>query len=145
VAKLIDFDDAYPAGEPPERGEIGGNPLYGAPEWLRYLRSDPSVHSGDITTAVDMFAFGLLAHVYLCGELPGHPAEHESPAAAVLAGVRLTASPRIDSGLRPVLDALTSADPVGRPTAADVEAALSRAEPAPRASRVRSTFGRPEN
>lgn len=146
VAKLIDFDDSYPAGEPPERGEIGGNPLYGAPEWLRYLRGDPSVHSGSITAAADMFAFSLLAHVYLCGELPAHPPEHESPAAAVVAGVRLTASPRIDSRLRPLLDVLTDADPAVRPSAAaaaDVLAYLP--QPATRPSRVRSTFGRTGN
>ena len=143
IAKLIDFDDAYVSGEPPEHTEIGGNPRYGAPEWLRYLRGDHTVRSGDLTSAADMFAFGLLAHHYLCGELPDFPAEHESPAAAVVAGVRLAAAPCVDARLRPLLDALTDGDPAARPTAAAVADALARMPlPSARPSRVRSTFAR---
>jgi serine/threonine protein kinase len=146
IAKLIDFDDSYVAGKPPTRTEIGGNPLYGAPEWLRYLRGDRTVRSRHLTAAADMFALGLLAHVYLSGELPEFPGEHESPAAAVLAGQRLRLDPSVDPGLRSLLDALTAADPLARPTSADVADTLARlSSPAPvaRPSRVRSTFGRP--
>jgi serine/threonine protein kinase len=148
VAKLIDFDDSYPIGEPPERGEISGNPLYGAPEWLCYLRGDLSVRSGDIGAAVDMFAFGLLAHVYLCGELPAHAAEYESPATAVAAGVRLAVSDRVDARFRPVLKALVTGEAAARPSAAAVAELLSDLSGPvrpPRLSRVRSTFGRPAN
>jgi eukaryotic-like serine/threonine-protein kinase len=145
IAKLIDFDDAYLSGRPPARAEIGGNPLYGAPEWLRYLRGDLSVRSRHLTSAVDMFAFGLLAHVYLCGELPGFQGEHDSPAAAVLAGERLALAPRVGPSLLPLLDALVNAGPLARPTAADVADVLATLAlppvPAP-PSRLRGTLRR---
>lgn len=145
IAKLIDFDDAYVAGQPPPRDQIGGNSLYGAPEWLRYLNGDATVQKGHLAAAVDMFAFGLLAHFYLCGELPNFPAEYQFPAAAAVAGVRLTASPRVERRLRPLIDALLAADPKGRPSAADAADALAGLNSpiaVPRASRVRSTFTR---
>jgi serine/threonine protein kinase len=122
IAKLIDFDDAYPVGDPPPRAVIGGNPLYGAPEWLRYLREDSLAKARSLTQAVDMFAFGLLIHTYLFGELPGYGTDHESPAAAVLDGVALDWDPRLPWQLRRLLGDLTAADPLARPgidTAAD--------------------------
>jgi eukaryotic-like serine/threonine-protein kinase len=120
TAKLIDFDDSYPAGEPPPKDVIGGNPLYGAPEWLRYLHGDRRV-AASLTQAVDMFAFGLLVHTYLFGALPGYGGEHECPAAAVLDGVVLDWAPRLGGRLRRLLDELTSADPMARP---DINAAV---------------------
>jgi serine/threonine protein kinase len=142
TAKLIDFDDAYPAGKPPARDLVGGNPLYGAPEWLRYLRGDPVVPAGKLTQAADMFAFGLLVHTYLFGVLPGHAADHDSPAAAVLAAARLTWDHRLDRSLADLLRALTSADPGARPEITETARILASntartAEPSAPAGRSR--------
>lgn len=148
VAKLIDFDDGYPAGDPPPSGTIGGNPLYGAPEWLRYLRDGGRASARSLTQAVDMFAFALLVHTYLVGTLPGHGTAHDSPAAAVLDGVELGWDPRVGGRLRQVLTALTAADPRRRPdvhtvaellAAPDILTAPAGPEPTP-TSRVRFNF-----
>jgi eukaryotic-like serine/threonine-protein kinase len=138
IAKLIDFDDGYPAGEPPPKETIGGNPLYGAPEWLRYLRDGHPT----LTTAVDMFAFGLLVHTYLFGALPGHGSAHDSPAAAVLDGVALDWDPRVGGRLRQLLTTLTSADPAARPDILAVTELLAASDilTAPAGGRVRFNF-----
>ncbi|HEU5470843.1 MAG TPA: serine/threonine protein kinase [Actinophytocola sp.] len=113
-AKLIDFDDAYPAKQPPPRDIIGGDPLYGAPEWLRYLRGETAVSAADLTQAVDMFAFGLLVHTYLFGAPPAH-APYDCPAAAVIDGVPLVWDRRLGGPLRELLGSLTRPEPGARP------------------------------
>lgn len=123
IAKLIDFDDAYLEGDPLPPSDMGGNPLYGAPEWLRYLRADEPGPA--MTTAVDMFAFGLLVHTYLVGWLPGHGTDHESPAAAVLDGVELEWAPWLGGRLRRMLSELTAANPLDRPSIATVARILA--------------------
>jgi serine/threonine protein kinase len=115
TAKLIDFDDAYISGEPPET-EIGGDALYGAPELVRYLKNDPETGSESLTTAADMFAFGLLVHVFLTGTLPGHHEQYSSPAEAVNAGAALRTDPRLHRRAATVVAALTTRDPATRPS-----------------------------
>ncbi|NUT95938.1 MAG: protein kinase [Saccharothrix sp.] len=146
VAKLIDFDDAYRAGEAPSRETIGGDPRYGAPEWLRYLRGDPV----RLDQAADMFAFGLLAHTYLFGALPRHDERFDEPGSAVAAGAELIFDDRLSGRLADLLVRLTAADPRVRPdiaTTADVLSAslASESEPpgevATRTSRVKVNLG----
>ncbi|WP_410564501.1 protein kinase domain-containing protein [Amycolatopsis sp. cmx-4-61] len=122
IAKLIDFDDAYPVGDPPPRTVVAGNPLYGAPEWLGYVRSEPTFRQADLTGAVDVFAFALLVHTYLTGAPPEHDPRHESPAAAVLAGSRLRWDHALGGDWHEVLDAMTDGVPTARP---DVSAAAA--------------------
>jgi serine/threonine protein kinase len=124
IAKLIDFDDAYPAGDPPPGDAIGGNPVYGAPEWLRYLRGERAT----LTQAVDMFAFGLLVHTYLFGEPPGHGPAHDCAAAAVLDGVALDWDARIGGQLRDLLVRLTDVDPAARPDIREVATLLGESD-----------------
>lgn len=152
TAKLIDFDDAYPAGDPPGRDLVGGNPLYGAPEWLRYLRGDTAVGAKELTQAVDMFALGLLIHTYLFGTPPAHDPAYDSPAGAVLDGAPLRFDPALGSGwLAGLLSALTRRDPTDRPDITQTAGLLDRADifdPAPASgpgsaerSRVRVNLG----
>ncbi len=129
IAKLIDFDDAYPAGDPPARDLVGGNPVYGAPEWLKYLRGDKAVGPKALTQAVDMFALGLLVHTYLCGAPPGHDPAYDSPASAVLDGAPLRWNLALGNGsLGELVAGLTALDPRDRPTITQTAALLDRVE-----------------
>ena len=67
AAKVIGLDDAYPTGDPPPPDQIVGDRRFSAPEWLRYVKGDDD----QLTTAVDIYALGLMFHVYLAGGLPG--------------------------------------------------------------------------
>ncbi|QTZ96279.1 protein kinase [Streptomyces auratus AGR0001] len=115
AAKLIDFDDSYVAGRPPAPEDIAGDSVYGAPEWRRYVQRDDSAGPDRLTCAVDVFALGLMTHLYLTGELPRHDARFGSPADAVNAGERLRLDPRLSDEIQGLLRATTQADPKQRP------------------------------
>lgn len=119
TAKLIDFDDAYVAGDPPLPGDIRGDAFYGAPEWVRWVQGDRKVRPADLNTAVDMFAVGLMIHTYLVGDLPGFDG-HGTPAEAVNAGAALRLAPRLPAPTRALISALTAADPHDRPPVDEV-------------------------
>lgn len=82
-ARLIDFDDSYDSGDPPKPDDISGDSVYGAPEWRRYLQGDGSAGPKDLTCAVDIFALGLMTHLYVTGALPSYDVRFGSPADAV--------------------------------------------------------------
>ncbi|WP_151484058.1 protein kinase domain-containing protein [Streptomyces albicerus] len=128
TAKLIDFDDSYLSGDPPAREDIAGDSLYGAPEWRRYVQGDESVESRDLTTAVDIFALGLMAHHYLTGSLPEFEGRFGSPADAVNADEPLVVNERLSTPMQGLIAAMTAADPGSRPTAATFLAALKDPE-----------------
>jgi serine/threonine protein kinase len=121
VAKLIDFDDSYLAGEPPGREEIAGDSLYGAPEWRRYVQGDESVEGPQLTAAVDVFALGLMTHLYLAGALPGYDGggRFGSPADAVNAGEPLAIEQHLATPAQELIAAMTAHDPAARPTVDD--------------------------
>jgi serine/threonine protein kinase len=129
TAKLIDFDDAYVAGDPPDRTEIAGDSLYGAPEWRRYVQGDPAVEGAQLTTAADVFALGLMTHGYLAGALPGYDTAHYgSPADAVNAGERLVVDARLGHAAATLVRGMTAADPAARPRVDEVLDALKDPE-----------------
>ena len=125
TAKLIDFDDSYIAGKPPAPEDISGDSLYGAPEWRRYLRQDDSAGPDRLTCAVDVFALGLMTHLYLTGELPRHDERFGSPADAVNAGERLGLDARLSDEIQGLLRAMTHEDPKQRPRMTTYLKALS--------------------
>lgn len=164
TAKLIDFDDSYVAGKPPTPEDISGDSVYGAPEWRRYVQRDESVGPDRLTCAVDVFALGLMTHLYLTGELPCHDDRFGSPADAVNAGEPLRLDARLSDEIQGLLRAMTQADPKRRPRMVTYLKALSdpkvcalqhrrpgsaapkeppteeSAAPRPRASRVRANL-----
>ncbi|MGW1934827.1 protein kinase domain-containing protein, partial [Streptomyces sp. NPDC001919] len=115
AAKLIDFDDSYGSGNPPQPDAIAGDSVYGAPEWLRYIKLDGTVRPKDLTCAVDVFALGLMTHTYVVGELPGYEKAFDSPADAVSSGAELRFDSRLSDELLALLRAMTAADPRARP------------------------------
>ncbi|QXJ22223.1 serine/threonine protein kinase [Actinomadura graeca] len=118
TAKLIDFDDAYFSGSPPAPAVIAGDSLYGAPEWLRYLREDGDTSPAELTTSADVFSLGLMAHLYLTGSLPAYDTgRYASPAEAVDADGPLRVDDRLAPEMRGLIEAMTAADPGRRPAA----------------------------
>lgn len=115
TAKLIDFDDSYLAGQPPNQGTVGGDTLYGAPEWLDYIQDETGADGAALTTAVDMFALGLMLHEYLTGQRPGSDPAFSSPADAVRAGRQVSPSPLLHPEMTRLVLALTDARPQRRP------------------------------
>jgi serine/threonine protein kinase len=121
TAKVIDFDDSYLAGMPPPPDQIVGDQQYGAPEWLRYVKQDPGVEAEHLTAAADIFALGLMTHVYLMGELPGYDrGRFGAPCEAVLAGEPLVLSEELDQRTRQMIARMVSADIAARPTIDEV-------------------------
>ncbi|NUP33954.1 MAG: serine/threonine protein kinase [Streptomycetaceae bacterium] len=125
TAKLIDFDDSYVSGKPPEPDDIAGDSVYGAPEWRRYMQRDDSVGPEYLTCAVDLFALGLMTHLYLTGELPHHDKRYGSPADAVNAGESLDLDTRLSDEMLGLLRAMTARAPGSRPRIATFLKALS--------------------
>ncbi|AXE80733.1 protein kinase domain-containing protein [Streptomyces atratus] len=123
-AKLIDFDDSYVSGRPPGRQEVAGDSLYGAPEWRRYVQEDEAVQPEHLTTAVDVFALGLMTHYYLTGALPGYSDRYGSPADAVNAGESLALDPRLTDSMQGLVRAMTAPAPRKRPRMATYLKAL---------------------
>ncbi|KUL43155.1 protein kinase domain-containing protein [Streptomyces regalis] len=125
TAKLIDFDDSYIAGNPPEPDDIAGDSVYGAPEWRRYMQRDGSIGPEQLTCAVDVFALGLMTHLYLTGELPHHDRRYGSPADAVNAGEHLDLDTRLSDEMLGLLRAMTARAPRSRPRIATFLKSLS--------------------
>jgi eukaryotic-like serine/threonine-protein kinase len=117
-AKLIDFDDSYWSGRPPEPDDIAGDSLYGAPEWRRYIQREGDVGPEALTCAVDVFALGLMTHLYLTGELPYHDDRYGSPADAVNAGQSLQFHTALADPMVNMLRAMASPTPRMRPRVA---------------------------
>jgi serine/threonine protein kinase len=152
TAKMIDFDDSYLSGEPPPSDQIVGDQQYGAPEWLRYVKQDPEVTGDKLTVASDIFALGLMFHVYLVGELPGYDrSRFGSPAEAVWSGEPLVLSGQLHAKTADTIRRMTSADIADRPTIDDLITLLQdenvvrvgAAAPSTGRSRIQKNFRSP--
>ncbi|TAE07507.1 MAG: serine/threonine protein kinase [Bacteroidetes bacterium] len=91
TAKLIDFDNSYFVGKPPEIVEdMVGDMVYYSPELASYIRQDERIKAKDLTTKSDIFALGLLFCQYLTGKMPVFDREkYAYPCLAVGAGEKL--------------------------------------------------------
>jgi len=128
TAKLIDFDDSYVSAQPPKRQDVAGDSLYGAPEWRRYVQEDEKTGPEDLTTAVDIFALGLITHYYVTGTPPRHDDRFGSPADAVNAGEELRMDDRLTDSMQGLIRAMTSRAPGRRPRMAAYLKALKDPE-----------------
>jgi serine/threonine protein kinase len=116
VSKLIDFDEAYVVGWPPDADHIVGDPIYYAPELLRYIKRDPRLPADALGTAADMFSLGLLLHRFLTGRLPDFDRTTANYPAEALLGwgsLDIGAAPPL---LRPQIARMLSVVPGRRPT-----------------------------
>ncbi len=124
VAKLIDFDNSYFAGEPPdledEAVELVGDQVYYSPELSRYFQRDERVLRGDLHTASDIFSLGLIYCQYLTGSLPLYTTDKFRYACDAVYGGDLIALPKTSERLPVTLAELVlemlSAAPNRRPS-----------------------------
>lgn len=71
TSKLIDFDNSYFSGHPPEMTEdVVGDMAFYSPELALYIKEDAAIDPSDLTTKSDIFALGLLYALYLTGKMP---------------------------------------------------------------------------
>lgn len=71
TAKLIDFDNSYFSGFPPEISEdVVGDMVFYSPELAQYIQQSNKIQGKDLTVKSDIFALGLLFTQYLTGNLP---------------------------------------------------------------------------
>ena len=123
-ARLVDFGTVHLlASRAPSRNSFLGTPAYMAPEMF----------GGDITSpAVDVFALGVLIHKTVSGHWPVTPelrdAAHWSRAYATQAPAPLDAlRPDIPGPVAALVLRMLAVNPLLRPSAAEVERALSMA------------------
>lgn len=108
---VIDFDSGFLLTNPPERpADLEGDPAYLAPESYRFITGDaPAPGAG-----IDTFAFGLIIHQVLTGELPAADGCHYAYEAA-LRGISLRLSDLLTEEETWLIQAMLQADPVQRP------------------------------
>lgn len=127
-AKLIDFDNAYRAGEPDENTEdVIGDTTYYSPEAYRYIMQDAAARREDLSFPSDIFALGIVFTQYLTGSRPAHAlADTVGIAQAVIAGQSLTFGP---TGMPPhvdrIIQSMLHVAPSGRPNVEQLLGALA--------------------
>jgi serine/threonine protein kinase len=128
ACKLIDFDESYLSGDPPEFVRLVGDPFFYSPEMLGYVKQLDAVMASSLTTASDVFAAALLIHVLLCGRAPSFDSTAFAyPCEAVRDGQHLDLHPSLlDGPAGPIFTGALDPDPAARPSVEDLMAVLSR-------------------
>lgn len=118
TAKLIDFDCGFFEKNPPEIGEeLYGDPVYFAPESLRFLAEEDV----RLNCKIDVFALGLLFHQYMTGKLPYFDSTKYAYAAeAVLDGGKLVISGEMPNSFAELLKNMLCENPDERISIRDV-------------------------
>ena len=125
TTKLIDFDNAYLAGEPPPPEEIVGTMNYYSPELVGYIQ-ETGTTAAELTQKADIFPLGLIYAEYLTGALPAFDAAtHKYAGVAARAGEVLRLPPTtLPAPVVELVDRMLLADPAARPTIAEIHSTL---------------------
>ncbi len=127
TTKLIDFDDSYISGNPPEdRSLVVGTPEYYSPEMYNYITDEDELISGStLTTKSDIFALGVLFAEYLTGSKPIIPEKYSGTYSAVADGAKISfvSSDHFTPEMEKLVRSLLSKSPSDRP---NIEEVLSR-------------------
>lgn len=125
TTKLIDFDNAYFEGEPPDNpDELIVDAVYASPEQYLYMKGTATPQH--LTTLSDIFTLGLIYHQYLTGAMPAYDTEKfRYPYQVVLNGENLAIDSAIEPPeLRSTLEQMLRFQPGDRPMITDVVNAL---------------------
>lgn len=119
TGKLIGFDNSFWESQPPAPDEeILGDPVYMAPETFLMMEEE----EGRLTSAIDVFALGLVFHQIFTGELPQfNHEEYDYAFEAVLSGEKLIYSREIPELWRNMIIAMTEGEVSRRITLDDAE------------------------
>jgi serine/threonine protein kinase len=114
---VIDFDDCYPADNPPSAQVLGGTPSHFAPEVIAYIRSLGKAPAPGIEA--DVFSAALVMHEMAVGRLPRFQTRDQMLGLSLLRGatIDLTA---VRAPFAEVLRPMLSTEPAKRPTLASV-------------------------
>jgi eukaryotic-like serine/threonine-protein kinase len=130
TTKLIDFDNAYLAGEPPPPEEIVGTMSYYSPELVGYIQ-ETGTAAAELTQKADIFALGLIYAEYLTGAPPAFDPAHQYAGVAARAGEVLRLPPAsLPTPVVELVDRMLLADPTVRPTIAETHTTLMAIRPA---------------
>lgn len=145
TTKLIDFDDCYSDGDPPDAGDLIGDITYYSPEVQQYLLGDASARA--LTSASDIFSLGIIFGLYFSGTRPTAADDHTttgSSCADILlrGGTLQTGLESVDVSLSRLVLSMVAKERRDRPSIARVisllkECLLETAIPLPESGRPR--------
>ena len=118
--KLIDFDDSYFSGNPPEDREcVVGTPEYYSPEQALYIMDEDEEISGAVLTCKsDIFTLGIIMTEYFTGDKP--LVSKGSVWSAINKGETVAFSKVVDPRVRELLLEMLSQKPENRPDIKEV-------------------------
>lgn len=122
--KLIDFDDSYFSGNPPEDREcVVGTPEYYSPEQADYIMDEDEEVSGKtLTCKSDIFTLGIILSEYFTGE---KPITIKGPVwAAIKRGESVRFAKCLNEKMKSLILSMISLNPIDRPTIDQVFEAL---------------------
>lgn len=109
--KLIDYDAAYFASDPPSRGQLQGDLVYLSPEMLLYMNEEDV----QLTAKSDVFSFGILMHELLCGQIPSFAKDYTYLHEVSLNGGEVEINKEIPSEYWPIIISCLALEAVDRP------------------------------
>ena len=121
TAKLIDFDAGFLESAPKHGEAINFDPVFAAPETI-LAYGDPSI---DLTCKIDIFALGLLFHLYITGKMPILPEGFSYASQAILEDHAPTLDLSLPADLQTLVAEMLLKQPNQRPSASTVFLRLS--------------------
>lgn len=118
--KLIDFDASFLENAPKRGEQICFDVSFVAPETI-IAYNDEAV---SLTSKIDIFALGLLFHLYYTGKMPGIPEEYSNVCGAVSNGVSPTIDGSMPEWLQKLVADMLMFNPIERPDSEQVFHAL---------------------
>lgn len=111
--KLIDFDSSFFVSDPPaEKDDLEGDMTYLSPEVLMGMCGEEV----KLTSKIDVFAAGIMFHMFLCNELPKFDDEYDSVCEAVANGAAIQIHPSISDFMAELIRSMLDIDCEKRPS-----------------------------
>lgn len=114
TAKVIDFDSGFLTNQPQK--DVHGDFVYLSPEaFLKMNEEDVT-----LTNKIDIFALGVLFHLYLTGEVPRFDPSEQYLCLALLNEKPIELSPKLPAFYRPIIARMLAPEPEKRPSARSI-------------------------